>query len=149
MYRNKKCKSFSQHFSSHQVFRTKAISEITNAHLADDSSSSYLGIVRLSFSVFALRDRRKKLALRTHFSSQTHTIDSESQSICDFLRSPLSSTSSRQHRIIMEFPTETFRSRLNGLDGRRSPARLRLTPFFPWYAYLSTLRVRSWRTTID
>jgi len=58
------------------VFRTKTISEITNAHLADDSSSSYFGIVRLSFSVFALRDRRKKLALCTCFFS--HTIDSGS-----------------------------------------------------------------------
>lgn len=45
-------------------FRTRA-DEIANAHLEDGSSSSYLGIVRLSFNALVPRDRRKKFALYT------------------------------------------------------------------------------------
>lgn len=119
------------------MFRTKAINEITNAHLADGSSSSYFGIVRLSFSVFALRDRRKKLALCTRFFSHTHTIDSGptlNQSV-----------TFSDHRTYLRHRDSiaswwNFQRKLFARDWTIVGAGLRLTPFFPWYAYLSILR---------
>lgn len=129
------------------MFRTKAISKITNAHLADSSSSSYLSIVRLSFSVFALRDRRKKPAPQNtllHAHTMGSRVRSESQTICDFLRSLLSSTSSRRHR--GGIPSGNFSL---AVERPRRP-RCRLT-FSPRHPYLSILRVRSWHvsSTID
>jgi len=98
--------------------------EITNAHLADGSSSSYLSIVRLSFSVFALRNRRKKLALRTRFFSHSRRDPSLNQSVtfsdrCSRLRDGIAAWWNSSRNFAVERP------------GRPSvPTRPRFTPFF-------------------
>lgn len=87
--------------------------------LADSSSSSYLSIVRLSFSVFALRDRRKKLAPQnTLLHAHTHTMGSRCDPSLNQSMTFSDHCSRLRHHggIAAEFPAETFRSRLNVLD---------------------------------
>lgn len=83
------------------------------------------------------RNSRPSHTLLVAHPHDRQPVRSESQSICDFLRSLLSSTSSRRRRIIVEFPAETFRSRLNVLDSS-SPH----ITFIPTriYVYRYTLR---------
>lgn len=104
--------------------------------LEDGSSSSYLSIVKLSFNAFA-RDSRKKLALRTRFffahPQNKRSVQFASQTIRNFLwRLSLSSTSSRRHRVMMEFPMETFRSQLNCRVNSSDP----FIPLFSRFLYM-------------